>query len=994
MATESPIRMLDTDESKKWLPTMDSALYSSPFSTLADHQAVNKVFKGNVVNEEQIHTVPNRSGSAPPTIEGSIAAFQAFMDQRNSTLPSSKNEFLDCESEEQMRTDPAYISYYYANVNLNPRLPPPLISRENRNLMQFMGGFDGKNISVSKGLLATHKEDPEEAESPSKASDDQKESSVQVTKVTSTAGHNGSSVDLMEGGLIQAPSPVSSTTFKGGNDHDIGMVSTTATTLKMQESCSVSVDTHSMSSSTNPSVLTASNCRNLDVEDTVSIQSNIGSDVSVVESRMKLLDVSDGSMRSHAHDQNRHVNTQLHNEDRFFPHPSPDMTYQLPGFQTYAFPRGVYAFHQKLLPMHQSFMPNSGLIPPLYASTAAHMSPGNLFYPTVPQPGFPPSPQHALGESSMHSVFHPHFARYLQDLDAFSKADFFKQRMEALPVDMNPYTAQVLRPPFGGPLQGQCFQPIYDDAQRSALQCHLDALVSRKDPPPPSSIAGKEINHRTIETLSLSSPTSAPHIRVTYGYPLNLGEPQFPAPSAALPGTSISRDIHQGLRNDPSASQQSPKSTAVFSGWKGERGPESSDNFKRHSILELLKSNNSKTLELSVFSGQIVEFSTDQHGSRFIQQKLENCGSEEKESVFKEVLPQASRLMTDVFGNYVVQKFFEHGTEEQRRKLGQQLSGQVLTLSLQMYGCRVIQKALEVIELDQKVELIAELDGHVIRCVHDQNGNHVIQKCIETVPTEKIKFIISSFAGQVATLSCHPYGCRVIQRVLEHCLDEQIRQWIVDEILESTYTLAHDPYGNYVTQHVMEMGKPHQRSQIIHKLTGQFVQLSQHKFASNVVEKCIKYGNDSERNLIIEEIIADSDNNEALLMMMKDQFANYVVQKIFEIGSEKQKDTLQNCVRLHLPALKKVTYAKHIVSRYEQLTGGVFLYLLLCLLKLYSFHLKRRNRAQYRRRNRVKRLMADSISSTTERAICITYANIFETAGFDYFPCREQNAWS
>lgn len=48
--------------------------------------------------------------------------------------------------------------------------------------------------------------------------------------------------------------------------------------------------------------------------------------------------------------------------------------------------------------------------------------------------------------------------------------------------------------------------------------------------------------------------------------------------------------------------------------------------------------------------------SADQHGSRFIQQKLENCGNEEKASVFNEVLPHASKLMTDVFGNYVIQK--------------------------------------------------------------------------------------------------------------------------------------------------------------------------------------------------------------------------------------------------------------------------------------------------------------------------------------------------
>lgn len=52
----------------------------------------------------------------------------------------------------------------------------------------------------------------------------------------------------------------------------------------------------------------------------------------------------------------------------------------------------------------------------------------------------------------------------------------------------------------------------------------------------------------------------------------------------------------------------------------------------------------------------VYNFSVDQHGSRFIQQKLEYCTAEDKASVFKEILPRASKLMTDVFGNYVIQK--------------------------------------------------------------------------------------------------------------------------------------------------------------------------------------------------------------------------------------------------------------------------------------------------------------------------------------------------
>lgn len=48
--------------------------------------------------------------------------------------------------------------------------------------------------------------------------------------------------------------------------------------------------------------------------------------------------------------------------------------------------------------------------------------------------------------------------------------------------------------------------------------------------------------------------------------------------------------------------------------------------------------------------------SSDQYGSRFIQQKLETASVEEKDMVFHEIMPQALSLMTDVFGNYVVQK--------------------------------------------------------------------------------------------------------------------------------------------------------------------------------------------------------------------------------------------------------------------------------------------------------------------------------------------------
>ena len=69
-----------------------------------------------------------------------------------------------------------------------------------------------------------------------------------------------------------------------------------------------------------------------------------------------------------------------------------------------------------------------------------------------------------------------------------------------------------------------------------------------------------------------------------------------------------------------------------------------------------------------------MEFSQDQHGSRFIQQKLERAAPAEKQLVFQEILAASYSLMTDVFGNYVIQKFFEYGAPEQKNALVQKVS--------------------------------------------------------------------------------------------------------------------------------------------------------------------------------------------------------------------------------------------------------------------------------------------------------------------------------
>ncbi|XP_043532718.1 pumilio homolog 2-like isoform X10 [Chiloscyllium plagiosum] len=340
----------------------------------------------------------------------------------------------------------------------------------------------------------------------------------------------------------------------------------------------------------------------------------------------------------------------------------------------------------------------------------------------------------------------------------------------------------------------------------------------------------------------------------------------------------------------------------------------------RSRLLEDFRNNRFPNLQLRDLVGHIVEFSQDQHGSRFIQQKLERATPAERQMVFSEILQAAYQLMTDVFGNYVIQKFFEFGSLDQKLALAQRIRGHVLPLALQMYGCRVIQKALESISADQQVinDMVKELDGHVLKCVKDQNGNHVVQKCIECVQPQSLQFIIDAFKGQVFVLSTHPYGCRVIQRILEHCTPDQTLP-ILEELHQHTEQLVQDQYGNYVIQHVLEHGRAEDKSKIVAEIRGKVLALSQHKFASNVVEKCVTHASRAERALLIDEICCQNDGpHSALYTMMKDQYANYVVQKMIDVAEPAQRKIIMHKIRPHITTLRKYTYGKHILAKLEK----------------------------------------------------------------------------
>ncbi|KAE9594316.1 putative armadillo-like helical, pumilio domain-containing protein [Lupinus albus] len=936
------------------------------------------LLKGHKFHGSGKVVAPNRSGSAPPSMEGSFHAIENLLSQQSSTqnasLATLNRAMQNCESEEELRADPAYLAYYSSHVNLNPRLPPPLISRENRHMRHHTSGFSNNwglsfaddsrgSLQLSQWTLATHKEESDD-DSLQQPYDNELVKTSEIWRrpdAASSASQHKNVVDLIQEDFPRTMSPVYNKSFSVSHglgdepiDSDVGSTSSHDPPVSTAEAAkpaggsddtrvSLTVDSHAPVASS------------LSIESTGSVGfSDI--DVTTVESQLKALSVSNlpnaespsNEEKWKTNYQNNLMQHQIYQQQNnpYEVHNASSQSVNYAYINREQFPHNSSKFSDV-----QPVLQSSGFTPPLYA-TAAYMTSANPYYMNFQASGIY-TPQYVGGYTLNPTAIPPYITAYPPQSAVPLVDGATSSSYTPLPpgvstggsishgaemVHANKFPGQ-----FGFPMQSSFGDPFYMQYHQQpfvegyGISGHFDPLAPRpsggnqispsdsQKMPSTGAYLDDKILHDQRTSANMNLRKRGFTIPSYYGNQPNMGlvmqYPSSPLPSPVLSGYPEGSSGLPGGRSDMKLSPASSRNIGVLSGWQGQRYFDSTHDPKIVNFLEELKSGKGRRFELSDIIGHIVEFSADQHGSRFIQQKLECCGVEEKALVFKEVLPHTSKLMTDVFGNYVIQKFFEYGSPGQRRELANRLAGQILPLSLQMYGCRVIQKALEVIELEQKAQLVRELDGNVMRCVRDQNGNHVIQKCIESIPTKQIGFIISAFRGQVSNLSMHPYGCRVIQRVLEHCTDEVQCQFIVDEILESVCSLAQDQYGNYVTQHVLERGNHQERSQIISKLSGHVVQLSQHKFASNVVEKCLEYGDANERELLISEIVGQDEQNDNLLTMMKDQFANYVVQKVIDMCSENQRAKVLSCIRIHAHALKKYTYGKHIASRLEQQFG-------------------------------------------------------------------------
>ncbi|CAG8547830.1 6137_t:CDS:10 [Acaulospora morrowiae] len=327
----------------------------------------------------------------------------------------------------------------------------------------------------------------------------------------------------------------------------------------------------------------------------------------------------------------------------------------------------------------------------------------------------------------------------------------------------------------------------------------------------------------------------------------------------------------------------------------------------------------SADLEVNRFSGVLLEdlvgeiysLCKDQHGCRYLQKKLEEKNDQYLSIIFNEVFSHFVELMTDPFGNYLCQKLLEYCNDDQRTIIIETVAPELVNISLNMHGTRAVQKMIEFLSTPKQVRtVIVALNHNVVTLIKDLNGNHVIQKCLHRLSSEDNQFVYNAVSKNCVEVATHRHGCCVLQRCIDHASESQKIQ-LVTEITFNALTLVQDPFGNYVVQYVLDLGDSRFKDALIRKFIGNVCLLSVQKFSSNVMEKCIRVSEPETRKLLIDEML----NMNRLDKLLRDSYANYVVQTSLDYADPVQRAQLVDCIRPLLPAIRNTPYGKRIQGK-------------------------------------------------------------------------------
>jgi hypothetical protein len=319
------------------------------------------------------------------------------------------------------------------------------------------------------------------------------------------------------------------------------------------------------------------------------------------------------------------------------------------------------------------------------------------------------------------------------------------------------------------------------------------------------------------------------------------------------------------------------------------------------------------------------------YGSRLIQTRLD-IDTEERtffQHFFEQLQGHEYELMTNKFGRFAFEKLLSLCQDEERTVILRSLAPKLHKVACDAHGSFGAQVLVKALHTEEQLDLlVAAVSPHILELITHYKGHYLVVVLLTHFPYERFSFIDDAIIHNFVAVTTNNQGLQAMKAVFKSRSAEEIAR-ILKVISDNVLSIVEHQYGNYVVQQslscaslpitfmpgsaedveqdqgapeVLVENKRHKQA-LLGKLKGRIRHLSQLKFASNVVEFCLKTLQSTHWTaLVISELLADPPG--AVKSLINDRYGNYVLQTALLVADAQQLEMITLSIRLHLPSFR------------------------------------------------------------------------------------------
>ena len=273
-----------------------------------------------------------------------------------------------------------------------------------------------------------------------------------------------------------------------------------------------------------------------------------------------------------------------------------------------------------------------------------------------------------------------------------------------------------------------------------------------------------------------------------------------------------------------------------------------------------------------------------------MQIALKKIKENEAEILIDKLKYYISDITIDKYGNYFSQKLIQVCVPSQRIKILKNINSRFVEISNNSFGTHPLQTLMEIINMSEEKKIVLSLIiGNELILSLDSKGTHVLQKFISNTIDEEREQLNKNIINLIEKLIVDPFGVCVLIKLVKHTKDKSITKRIANYVTDNgPLSFIQHPYANYAVQILINSTDLSYCENIIETIVNNYLSLSMQKFSSNVVENCIKYGDEVSVKKIYKAII----EQEKLESLLNNSYGNFVLEKLISRLNKEEKSKL------------------------------------------------------------------------------------------------------